>query len=170
MIKNYQTIIDPGKGNCVAACISSMFNLTIDEVPKFLPDENQFTEIISFMELKGYEYVGCLHNQKFQTFYWTNFENCFKPIITCKSQSLNKINLKKLSDVDGVYLATVLSPKYYSYRKNTEAFHAVLIDKDFNIIHDPNPNYKGILKYPLADILGYNGIIRVDGFKKMRIK
>lgn len=35
MIKNYQTIIDPGKGNCVAACISSMFNLTIDEVPKF---------------------------------------------------------------------------------------------------------------------------------------
>ena len=49
-------------------------------------------------------------------------------------------------------------------------FHAVLIDNNFNIVHDPNPNYKGILKYPLADILGYNGIIKVDGFKKMRIR
>ena len=52
MIKNYQTIIDPGKGNCVAACISSMFDMTIDEVPKFFPMKLNLLKLYPLWNLK----------------------------------------------------------------------------------------------------------------------
>jgi hypothetical protein len=60
-----------------------------------------------------------------------------------------------------LFFASVLSPKYFNYTSGFTATHAVLIDKDYNIVHDPNPAYQEILNYPLANLLGYNGILDV---------
>ena len=62
--------------------------------------------------------------------------------------------------VNGYFFATVLSPNYFTLT-NYLAAHAVVIDRDYNIVHDPNPSYKNIKGYPLRKLLGYNGIIDV---------
>ena len=36
--------------------------------------------------------------------------------------------------------------------------HAVVINKNFEIVFDPNREYKNIKEYPASDKLGYNGI------------
>ncbi len=43
----------------------------------------------------------------------------------------------------------------------TSCTHAVIIDKNYNIVHDPNHNNEGLSSYPMAEELGYNGIINI---------
>lgn len=66
--------------------------------------------------------------------------------------------------VNGYFYCSVLSPKYFSWEHM--GTHAVICDKNFNIVHDPNPEYKGIKSYPLASIIGFNGIIGVYNIRK----
>jgi hypothetical protein len=70
--------------------------------------------------------------------------------------------LPACGSVDGYYPATVISS--YTTKKRFVT-HAVVIDKDFNVVHDPNPAYQK--KYPYAEKLGYNGIIGVTLFEKV---
>jgi len=41
MIPVNQTVLTEGDGNCVAACVASILELGIDEVPNFIMDEAQ---------------------------------------------------------------------------------------------------------------------------------
>jgi hypothetical protein len=61
--------------------------------------------------------------------------------------------------INGYFYASVLSVKYFTWEK--QITHAVIIDRDFNIVHDPGPHNQDILAYPLSNILGFNGVINV---------
>jgi len=73
--------------------------------------------------------------------------------------------LKDFKGVNGFFYATVCSPTYNPKGELSGITHAVVIDKKFNIVHDPNPNYKDVKRiYPLHD--KYNGIRQIEVFEK----
>ena len=72
--------------------------------------------------------------------------------------------------INGYFFASVFSPTLFDKeeydKKGNSKTHAVVIDKKFNIIHDPNKNNINVKKYPLSDEIKYNGIVRVFVFEK----
>lgn len=162
MIKIYQTIIDKGRGNCMQAAIASLFDLNIENVPNFIEyKDGWFSPLYKFLETQNYSYEGMLHNKNYSRMLTPTFR-CFNEEKWHMPSILTKTNLKKNEGVNGYFFASVLSPKYFNYKDGIEKHtHAVIIDKNYNIVHDPNPEYEKIFKYPLADLLKYNGIIDV---------
>lgn len=116
MIKVYQTIVDPIKGNCMQAAIASLFELSLEEVPNFieLGDEWAFT-FKKFYENKGYSY-GILNPS------------------SRVSKELIKKALNFDGGVNGYFYASVPSKLF------KDGSHAVIIDSSLEVVHDPNPN------------------------------
>jgi hypothetical protein len=144
----YQTIVDPGKGNCLQAVVASLLDLHLDDVPHFISFEDKWFEAyFNFLEEKGIEYHGCIENPR-QLGY-------------CGEDRYGLI--KELPGINGFFEATVYSPNYFNgedYLKGGRVVHhAVIIDRDFKIVHDPNPAYKDLINYPLAERLQYNGVV-----------
>lgn len=152
MIKVYQTIIDRHIGNCMQAAIASLFEKSLEEVPNFKAlKEMWFSAIYEFVEKQGYEFEGTLYNNKLY----------LKNKLHVEGNNDRFPEIKEMTGVNGFFFATVYSPKYYNPNDESPATHAVIIDKNFNIVHDPNPNYKDIINYPEVDVVGYNGIINI---------
>lgn len=161
MIKTYQTIIDKGHGNCMQAAIASLFNITLEAVPNFIEyKDGWFSPLWEFLQSQNYSYQGMLHNKNYSKLLHPT-DDCFKVINYHKKSTLTLTNLKNETGVNGLFFASVLSPKYCNLNDGFHSTHAVIIDKKCNIVHDPNPEYNSILKYPLADLIKYNGIIDV---------
>ena len=157
MIPVYQTIIgraDDGSapGNCMQAVVASLLELPLDEVPHFLLYGDRWWEMeYNFLMSKGIEMQGYLRNPR-------RLGHCGK----CRLDDLHKYE-----GIKGLFYAAVYSPGYFTPEEfckpgYTVPTHAVIIDKDFNIVHDPNPKYAGMKEYPLASYLGFNGVIGVD--------
>jgi hypothetical protein len=157
--KVYQTIFCNKKGNCYAAILASLLDLDLEEVPNFAEADNWDEAVESFMLKHGYEYAYYTVNGKRREDYKNKFFWFEK-------------ELPQYLSINGYYDAIVYSPGFFDQDKYdndpeySPSCHAVVVDKDFNIVHDPNPNYAGIEKYPLADTIGYNGIIGVVLWKK----
>lgn len=161
MIKVYQNIIDKGNGDCMQAVIASLFEKKMEEVPMFISfGKNWFSEFYKFVNDNGHSYDGTLNNKIYSKILSPN-RSCFEIKKDHKSSIISKYNLSKELGINGLFFASVLSPKYTESILVKHTTHAVIIDKDFNIIHDPNPEYKNIIQYPLADIIGYKGIIDI---------
>lgn len=127
MKKVDQTIVCHKKGNCQQAAIASLLELEIDEVPNFNLDQENFWEILwDFMRDQGYDDISWEHPND-------------------KTPSLID-RLKFDGGWDGCFPATVTSQTFEG------GFHAVLIDSDLNVVHDPNPN-KLALKCKPEDIV-----------------
>lgn len=48
------------RGNCLAACVASLLNLSIDQVPDFGNNGAHYSiEFLEFIEVNGLEYNGC---------------------------------------------------------------------------------------------------------------
>lgn len=112
MIKIDQTIVDPGRGDCLRACIASIFDLEIVQVPHFVlfSDKQWFNVYYQFIGSLGYEWQG------------TGWP----------------VNMK-LSDsptVGGFIIASVPSKSYEGIT------HAVIVNSKGLVVHDPNPNKK----------------------------
>lgn len=167
MKKVYQTIVDPGHGNCMQAAFASLFDDELENVPNFVEIERWHLAMKDYALSKGYSYERILLNKK-----WTMLidpsTGVFKETKWLKSSLLTKSNLKKYEGVNGLFFASVCSPKFFTWQTLTE--HAVIIDKNFNIVHDPNKAYENILSYPLSSVIGYNGIIDVYVFNKIKNK
>lgn len=157
MVPVYQTIFNTTNGNCVAAIVASMLHLNIEDVPNFVETDDYWKAYDEFMLTKGYEYNGYLINPS-------------RPLPEEEKQKYEHFRgeqLPSFGDINGCYDATVFSPGYFDaekYKNDPDykpVTHAILVDRQFNIVHDPNPKYKGI-KYPLTDELGYNGILGVS--------
>lgn len=153
MKKVYQTIIDIGHGNCMQAAIASLLELELEEVPHFKEEDSWFMSMFRFVQKYGYEIDGTLYNKKNGIMNGTllgHYQDRFDQI-------------KDMEGVNGYFYAAVYSPKYHMLAEHLKdaVTHAVVIDKDFNIVHDPNPENQGLEKYPYADEIGYNGIINV---------
>lgn len=148
------------------AVFASLFNDELENVPNFIETESWFDSMNDYAKSKGYEYKGMLHNKKYVTLINPIGSGIFKKDKWYSPGIVTKNNLKKNSGVDGFFYAGVCSPGFFSWA-GLEG-HAVIIDSDFNIVHDPNLNYKDIYKYPLANIIGYNGITDVYLFNKIK--
>jgi len=105
--KTYQTSVDQNKGDCLRACIASILELDINQVPNFVMyNEVDFSRMLFHFLL----FFG----------------------ITFNTIATYKIN--KYGCFGDRYIAIVKSKTF------KELNHAVIIDKNFNVIHDPNPN------------------------------
>lgn len=154
----YQTIADKNKGNCMQAVIASLFDVELNEIPNFIEFDSWFEPLYKIIQKFGYEYNGILYNKKYSTLNTPTHE-CYHKIKWSKTTVLTPKRLYKESGVNGYFYAGVYSPKYFNWED--QITHAVIIDKDYNVVHDPNPSYKDIFNYPLTSVLGYNGIIDV---------
>lgn len=148
MIKVFQQLVHKEKGDCMQCVVASLLDLPYDDVPRFIEHPNGWFEPFYALITKlGYKYKGMLHNAQGDNVY----------------EDSHVKMLHKYNGVNGFFYAAVYSPKYFDpaipEKQNTT--HAVIIDKDYNIVHDPNPGNADVKKYPLADQMGYNGIIHV---------
>lgn len=139
MYKIYQTIVDRHHGNCMQAAIASLFELPLNKVPNFIELGDQWFMIMyNFIKEQGYEFTGTLYNY-----------NRFRIINNkkgVKTANLKTIfyKLKRMEGVNGYFFASVYSPKYYNPNEDPATTHAVIIDKNLNIVHDVNPENKGV--------------------------
>lgn len=157
MIKVYQTIVDREHGNCMQAAIASLFELSLDKVPHFLEYRDKWFETFyAFVREQEYEFDGTLYNYN----QWRIINKRLKrPTAKGLRTKLNKI--KKMAGVDGYFYASVYSLKYYDVNDNPPITHAVIIDKNLNIVHDVNPNNAGVVSYPESKKLKFNGILNI---------
>ena len=151
MKKIHQTIFDPEHSNCVQATFASLFELPLEDAPKFVEyNDTQFLEMWSFIRKQNYKYTGILYNKR----------NGIKQG-TATEQFVDKFNtIKEMKGVNGYFYALVYSPKQYNKYDKIPITHPVIIDKDFNIVYDVDKDNVNV-KYPEADEIGYNGIIQI---------
>jgi hypothetical protein len=156
MIKIYQTIIDKSHGNCMQAAIASLLELSLEEVPNFNTLGHEwFNTFYHFLHKYGYNYDGGLYNNnQYRTI------NKREGIPTVKLRT-EFYRLKNMEGVKGYFYASVYSPKYYNPNDKPPTTHAVIIDKNLNIVHDVNLENINIINYPESKKLKYNGILDI---------
>jgi len=154
MKKVFQKLIDKNKGDCMQAAVASLLSLEYDLVPRFVEfTEGWFAPLHNLITEHGYKWKGMLHNPYFND---GDEEKIY-------DKSHVKM-LHKYNGVNGFFYAAVYSPGFFNpreFNKGRATTHAVIIDKEYNIVHDPNPENKPGTKYPMADELGFNGIIHI---------
>jgi hypothetical protein len=156
MHKIYQTIINKGYGNCMQAAIASLFEIKLEEVPDLKAlGHNWFSALWNFIKERDYQYDGCLYN--YNRYRIINKKRGVETIHL--KTKFNKI--KKMEGVNGYFYASVYSPKYYNSNEDPAITHAVIIDKNFNIVHDVNPENQNIINYPESKLLKYHGILDI---------
>ena len=117
MIPIDQTIVSRGDGDCTRACVASILDLTIEQVPHFLRfKDTWFNHLTSFFWTMGYRSEGTAHLYK---------EGKSKP--HCHS-------LYKTPSIKGYFIASVPSKTFENIG------HSVIINKKGIVVHDPNPN------------------------------
>lgn len=145
MKKVYQTIVDKGHGNCMQATMASLFDLELKDVPNCVEcGEKWFEDFDKFLDDRGYDFWYFNRRDEYSTEF-----------------------LKELAHFDGGingYLYGVVNSQTYE-----DTTHAIVIDLDLNIIHDPNPNQRA-LKLTPDDIIGFyltKKIVIAEGNKIM---
>ena len=129
----YQTIHDPEKGDCLRACVATLLQLPIADVPNFIELQGSKwfmggkNSVYSFLERNGYEYLG-----------W--------------QPPLKAIELSE--GVNGLYIASVDSANFPGKR------HSVIF-KGKELFHDPTTKKKWQGK--LDDVREFWMIERVAG-------
>lgn len=117
MKKVYQTIVDKDKGNCMQAAIASLLDLELNDVPNFIEFAESgewFRTMYGFLHDNGYR-MGSIYKDRHPTEFMIKIAHFD-------------------GGVDGYFYATVPSQTFEGVG------HAVIVDKDLNIVHDPNPN------------------------------
>lgn len=140
MKKVFQTVVSKDNGNCMQAAIASLFDLDLNEVPNFIEFDkdglgNAQYELLKFLRSKGLDYCHINRSSK------RDFEE------------LKRI-AKFDGGVNGYFYATVPSQTFENIG------HAVVVDTDLNIVHDPNPNQLA-LKLKPEDV---EGIVTVTSY------
>lgn len=131
MRKVFQTIIDKDKGNCMQAVVASLFDLELSEVPNFIEfGTGWYKKFDSFFIKNGYCYLSFINRRENDSVEF----------------------MKKIANYDGGingYLFGVVNSQTYE-----NSTHAVVIDLNLNIVHDPNPNQKALNLTP-NDVIGF---------------
>ncbi len=115
-------------GNCYAACIASLLEIPITEVPNIetlFDIEGQFFQDVmtTFLSHKGFELIS---DDRFKVFHDENYE------------PTNKTRSELLKDLkDQYYLVSGMS--------NRDVLHLVIYQNG-KMVHDPHPTREGILK------------------------
>ena len=170
MKRVYQRINSPTIGDCFKCAICSLLELDYDSVPNFselYENGEWFIKAYKMFESLGYEFsADCLWNPNVR-FLENPTEFCFKDSEIDPEKTLAA--LKPEDGIDGLFLATVYSPKYTTPDEHPmRHLHSVLCDEHFNIIHDPQKDYEGIIRYPYAKLIGFNGIRAIDTIRRIK--
>lgn len=117
MKKVYQTIVDKDKGNCMQAVVASLFEVDLNNVPDFLNfGDDWFWEFLYYFRDKGY-----------------------KPSYIYKNKNYDLKDVAIFDGgVNGYFYASVPSATFDGLT------HAVVVNMDLNVVHDPNPNGKAL--------------------------
>lgn len=153
MKKVYQEIVCKDKGDCMRAAIASLFDLNLWEVPNFIKEAansegdnaNANWLLIKWLSEKGYEHP--------------TYINKIEGHATRNTEYLKRV-AKHDGGTNGYFYASVPS-QTFEY-----VSHAVIVDLDLNIVHDPNPNQKALALKPedVIDIMTFTDfLIREDG-------
>ena len=142
MKRVFQSRIEKKHGTCMQAAVASLFEMFIDDVPNFIElGENWFESMFSFYQERGYSLC------------------CFNPQ---RNLELTKQVLEFDGGVNGYWFASVPS-----INLGEGSIHAVIIDKEMNVVHDPNPNNFGHIYKPedilSIDVCKDNWHISVEG-------
>jgi len=131
MIPVFQTIVDKGYGDCMRAAVASLLELSLEEIPDFKNEESKEPR-----DWKKSTVIGYLHS--------IGLDAC----CINKRDDLNQGTdfLIKVAKFDGGYKGCF----YASVPSQTfpNIFHAVVVDTDLNIVHDPNPNQRALSLKP----------------------
>lgn len=146
MKKVYQSIVSDVDGDCARAVIASLFDLELHEAPPLAPDGQQALNMLKFFESRGYH-----------------------PSVYNRRPDQDIPTLEEVAQYDkgvnGYFFAGVPSQTF-------DCVHAVVVDKNLNIVHDPNPNQLCLNLGPehVIDIWTMdNWVIDLDGnFKNLK--
>lgn len=117
-----QTIVDKGKGNCMQAVLASLFEQKFEDTIDVY-DYSEREWVIPFMEWVesvGYEYEGVL--------------NMFVNPTQGVTEESARLDLATHENTGGYFYAAVNSRSFEGVT------HAVVIDLNGVVVHDPNPN------------------------------
>jgi hypothetical protein len=129
MKKVFQTIVDKKHGNCMQAAVASLLELELEQVPNFISYGEDWGKVWwNFWDEKGYSYYPTT-------------------IVKSKRGTEELKNVAKFDKgINGYFYATVNSQTY------SDGTHAIIVDENLNVVHDPNPNQLA-LKLTPDDIL-----------------
>ena len=137
--------------------VATLLQLDYEEVPNFT-NRAWHKTLKHFLRDHGYDY-------DYYVLWNPNVGYLEQPTAWCFLRDVERDpndffpNIRPEYGVNGLFLATVYSSKYTDPNEHPIShLHAVLCDSNFNIVFDPNPEYKGIIRYPYAELIGYNGI------------
>lgn len=126
MKKVFQSIVEIGRGDCWRATTASLFELELIQVPNFILFDNIKENKLLIGNKNKYGGITSFG------IYW-----CFLNSIGWDYEGLGRLStheLKYEDSVDGYFDASVPSKTFENIS------HAVIIDMNGLVVHDPNPN------------------------------
>lgn len=119
MIKTDQTIVCKGFGNCMQAVLASLFEKELSETINVmeLPDDAWHIPFMEWIDSVGYSYEGVMN--------------------ACSSAEQNQRDLQDSEYCVGGFFYGVVPSKNFK-----SVTHAVIIDCNGLVVHDPNPDKK----------------------------
>jgi hypothetical protein len=131
----FQSVIDPDRGDCLRAAIASIFDLELEQVPNFrlYGEQAWFKVYWHFLRSLGYEFFGTAYRDRHSDPDRRNYRS-----------------------IDGFYIASVLSRTFEGRQ------HAVVINEQGMVAHDPNPNrlWLGVNVVRTGELVGVDIIER----------
>lgn len=147
-----QSIVDKGRGDCMRAVVASLFELELDQVPHFiLYGDDYFDHFWKWLWIIGYDYNGC------------GYPHCRQDV----SDKYNIPNKPLMEDsVNGYFYGCVPS------RTFPDVTHAVVIDTNGVVVHDPNPNklWEGINVIESGELKYWFLLNKLDGDRTIECK
>ncbi len=158
-----QALVDKENGDCQRAVLASLFEVELEGVPIQVADplvglsEDDIRAIIKkhngeefsnypMEKIKGYAAV-CHQMEAIEKFIESKGHPHFNPMGTRNSKRSVLLEALKLDGgINGFFYAIVPSQTYEGVT------HAVVIDLEGNIVHDPNPNQKA-LEFTFDDVI-----------------
>lgn len=136
-------------------------------MPNFVEEEDWFRAAIEFCKGHGYDLAYRRYYNPNSNYLEVPTYGCFKPWHLDGTYHLNKLGREE--GVDGLFLASVYSPRYTIAGEHPIChLHCVIIDKGCNIVFDPQKEYEGLLEYPYSRLIGFNGIRDVMVITKLK--
>lgn len=126
---NQTKLSDPVEGlsgNCLAACVASILDLQLKQVPEFERyGDKRNLHLVEFMESQGYEFNETIHLSA------PNYKREAECLLLLEELTKSK------QGIDGFFIVVGLSPRGIR--------HGCVYSQD-GLIHDPHPSNRGLCR------------------------
>lgn len=110
-------------GNCFSACIASLLELPLEEVPNFCADKEGWPRnAIDWLRNRGYAFIGMPYDDV-----------------------PKEVAIRDMQQFGGYFIVSGTSPRF-------DCLHSVLY-KDGKLIHDPHPDGDGVETIEYIEVL-----------------